>query len=290
MGDTQKKKLQEEGKHEEAEKLEMKRPLHVENMGKVVEERTIINSASGTKDRLVKEGEEFPIDEYFEFKDDNQRLLNEFVEADWDKSRELLLKHGDALLDECADGYFKLSSLTEEVEGNTTRAQKLVHQGQIVSQIRQLAAAMRRPPRDLVHRLFERFDADSAAFHEGVRDFYGHIQRRAVEKKKETPEQRPAQLMNADSAAAQKASPLVEIMYDLDPEMRKSLAPKGVDPVQVYEALPEPLKVAFKASSTKLLQQAEEELEPEVFKRHFQLCIDSGLWEEELNAFVHLST
>jgi len=201
------------------------------------------------------------------------------------------MKHGDALLDDCADGYFMLTALDEEMNGNTKRVEKVVHQGQIVSQIRQLAQAMKRPPRDFVHRFFERFEANAgkAAFQEGVTVFHEHIRRRAVQKKEEQAKQGQAQLMSADSAAAKSALPLVEIMYDLDPEMRKSLAPKGLDPVPVYEALPEPLKAAFKASNTDMLKAAQEKMDPAEFERHFQLCKDAGLWEEELNAFVHVS-
>jgi hypothetical protein len=289
--DEQKKKLEDEGKFEEAERLEKQRPLHMGNIGRVAEERTIINSAHGTKDRLVKDGEEFRIDEYSGFTEDNQSLLNAFVDADWERSRALLAEHGDALLDECANSYFMLQSLEEEMLGNTDRVAKLVHQGQIVSQIRQLAQAMKRPPRDFVHRFFDRFqtDAGKQAFQEGADSFLGHIKRRAVEKKQDQTQNESAKLMSAESDAARSAMPLVEAMYDMKPEVRKRLAPKGLDPVKVYEALPEKLKLAFKTVSVPALQDAQENMDPAEFERHFQLCKDSGLWEEELNAFVHVS-
>jgi hypothetical protein len=293
--DTKKSELEAAGKLAEAEKLEKQRPLHVGNMGYVVEERTIINSASGTKDRLVKDGEEFPIEDYSSFKQDNEKVLKEFIQADWETSEELLKKHGDALLDECANGFFMLTALEEEMNGNTAYVKKVVRQGQIVSQIRQLAQGFRRPPRDFVHRWFEKMQADAgqAAFQEGVDHFYAQIQKRAVQKKEEQAKLKEspppaAQLMSADSAAARDALPLVEVMYDMSADMRKSLAPKGLDPVKVYEALPELMKEAFKTTNMEKLKEAEEKLEAAVFERHFQLCKDSGLWEEELNAFVHL--
>merc|ERR1712032_174178 len=185
-----------------------------------------------------------------------------------------------------------LTALEEEMKGNTKQMEKLVHQGQIISQIRQLAQAMKRPPRDLVHRFFERFatDAGRVAFQEGVDNFRTHIRRRAVQKKEEQKrEPVEAKAMSADSAEAQKAMPLVEAMYSMTPELRKRLAPKGLDPVEVYEKLPEDIKAAFKAGSVDMLAKAEEK-DPVVFAHHFQLCKDSGLWEEELNAFVHVSS
>lgn len=289
--DTQKAALEEAGKLEEAAKLERQRPLHVGNMSKVVEERTIINSAHGTKDRLVRDGEEFPIDELDGWTKDNEKLLEEFIDADWEKSRQLLVDHGDALLGECVDGYFLLQAIDHEMNGNTKRVEKIVNQGQLVSQIRQLASAMRRPPRDLVHRFFDRFQTDEGkkAFKEGVDTYYNHIRSRAKLRKEERAKSQAAQLMSSDSAAAREAIPLVEAMYDMEPKVRKSLAPKGLDPVKVYEALPEPLKAAFKAGSTEMLKEAAEQMKIEDFEKHFQLCIDAGLWEEELNAFVHVS-
>merc|ERR1711879_143972 len=181
-------------------------------------------------------------------------------------------------------------------DGNTKQVEKLVKQGQIVSQIRQLAQAMRRPPRDLVHRFFERFQSDEgrAAFQQGVDTFAGHIRTRAVQKKaereKEASEAAVSTSMSQENAAAQGAKPLVDIMYQMSPEMRKSLAPKNIDPVKVYEKLPEDVRLAFKASNREMLAQAQQKMDQAEFNKHFQLCIDSGLWEEELNAFVHIST
>jgi len=289
--DTQKSELEAAGKLAEAEKLERSRPLHVGNMSRVVEERTIINSAHGVKDKLVKDGEEFPIEELEGFTTDNAKLLNEFIDADWDKSEKLLKEHGDALLGECADGHFLLQALDEEMKGNTTRVDKIVNQGQIISQIRQLAQAMHRPPRDLVHRFFEKFQSEEGqkAFREGVDTFRAHIARRSIERKAEQAKSQEAKLMSADSAAARQAIPLVEAMYTMTPAQRKGLAPKGLDPVKVYEALPELMKAAFKEGSVEMLAESQTKLGAAVFDKHFELCIDSGLWEEELKAFVHVS-
>jgi len=123
--DTQKSELEAAGRIEEAEKLERQRPLHVGNMGRVVEERTIINSAHGVQDRLVKDGEEFPIDDLEGFTKDNEALLKEFIEADWDQSRELCVKHGDALTGDCVDGWFLLQALEQADKARISKWRKL---------------------------------------------------------------------------------------------------------------------------------------------------------------------
>jgi len=279
--------------------LEQKRPLHVDNICHVAEERTIINRADGSKQDKLKKGEEsFSVDDYTQFKIDNKALLDEFLDADWEKSHEMLHKQGDVLMEENAKSYYMLTCLDEQMKGNTKRAQQLGRQGQLISQIYQLAEPMKRPPRDLVPRFFERFDQPSsrAAFQEGVDHFMQHIEQRAIAKKKEEeekdkePEPVASTSMNADAAAAQGAMPMVEMMYKMTPKMRKSLAPEGIDPVEVYEQLPAEMKAAFKESSTELLNKAHDSMNPDIFNKHFSLCIDSGLWEQELNAFVHIAS
>jgi len=283
--DTEVAKLEMAGEHDKAAKVERKRPLHVGNMGHVVEERTIINSADGsTKDQLKKDGEEFSIDGYFEFKKEHKDLLEAFTEADWERSREILHARGDILMDECANNYFMLGALEAQMKGNTTLVKKLGTQGQIISQIHQLARPMNRPPRDLVHRFFDKFETEGgkAAFKEGVDHFLGHIERRAVEKKKE--EEKDALEAAAEEAEVgveeveERGEPvsLVEAMYEMTPEQRKG--PGGLDPVEVFESIPVELQECFRTGDVPRLKKVAEEMDQEVFKNHFERCVAAGLW------------
>ena len=83
----------------------------------------------------------------------------------------------------------------------------------ILSQIHQLAQPMKRPPRDLVPRFFERFEheASRAAFEEGVQHFERSLVQRAVEKRKEE----AAAAQEAAAAKGYESKPLVEAMYDM---------------------------------------------------------------------------
>mmetsp|Transcript_979 Transcript_979/g.2974 ORF Transcript_979/g.2974 Transcript_979/m.2974 type:complete len:328 (-) Transcript_979:73-1056(-) len=278
--DTEKTQLEEAGKFEKAAKVEAKRPLHVNNICKVAEERTIVNWGDGNrKDRTVKNSEEFVVDDYMGFKEDHRALLQEFSEADWEKSHQMLNDHGGILLDDCANNFFLLAALEEEMKGNKARVQQLGRQGQIISQIHQLAKPMKRHPRDLVHRFFERFDSGEAhnAFQEGVDHFLGHIQRRAVEKKKE--EEEEAKKVAAEQgvqADEMQAVSLVEAMYTMSLEERKG--PGGLDPVEVFKTLPVKLQECFKTGDVEELKAVASDMEPEEFEQHFQRCIDSGLW------------
>ncbi|CAK8996336.1 unnamed protein product [Durusdinium trenchii] len=88
--ESEKKKLMEKGEVDKAEKLESKRPLHVNNVCHVAEERTIIQSSDGSrKDKLKKGEESFSVDEYSMFKQDNKAILDKFANADWELSEAL---------------------------------------------------------------------------------------------------------------------------------------------------------------------------------------------------------
>merc|ERR1719316_2179923 len=97
------------------------------------------------------------------------------------------MKHGGILMADYANSYFMLKALEAEMEGKKQLCDKLCKQGQIISQIHQLAEPMKRPPRDLVPRFFEKFEKDSsrAAFEEGVQHFKKQLIQRAVVKKRE---------------------------------------------------------------------------------------------------------
>jgi cell division cycle protein 37 len=278
--DTEKAKLEEKGDFEGAEKLETKRPLHQGNICHVAEERTIINRASGTSDRNVKDGESFSVDEFAMFKTDNKKILDDFTEADWEQSREMLMKYGHILMDNNANSYYMLTALEAEMAGDKKLMKKLCNQGQIISQIHQLAAPMNRPPRDLVPRFFEKFEADQsrAAFQEGVDHFQAQLEKRAIQKKAEQ-EKEDAELAAAQAQegyAQEDLQPvsLVEAMHDMSKEER--MGPGGLDPVEVWETLPECLQECFKSGDVDMLKKVAQEMDPKEFDKHFKRCIDSG--------------
>lgn len=276
--DTEKKELVERGELDKAEKLEKKRPLHQGNVCRVAEERTIISSADGTrKDRTVKDGESFSLDEYTQFKEDNKKILDDFTNADWEQSREMLMKYGHVLMDDYANNYFMLTALEEEMAGNKDRVRKLGTQGQIISQIHQLAEPMKRPPRDLVPRFFEKFERDEsrAAFQEGVDHFLVQLAKRAVDKKKEEAERAAAETQEVPEEEMEAVS-LVEAMYKMTKEER--MGPGGLDPVEIFESLPPEMQACFKSGDVEMLKQVAQDMPSADFEHHFQRCIDAGLW------------
>lgn len=275
--DTEKAKLEAKGEFDKAAKLEAKRPLHVGNLCHVAEERTIIHSGDGTtKDRLKKGEESFSVDDYSMFKQDSKAILDRFLSADWETSRSMLMEYGHILMAEYANSYFMLTALEEEMKGNHDTVMKLCRQGQIISQIHQLAEPMKRPARDLVPRFFEKFEREEsrAAFQEGVNHFHKHLKQRAIDKKKEEEEEEK----KAAQPAEEDMQPvsLVEAMYSMSKEER--MGPGGLDPVEVFESLPVELQECFKSGDVEKLKQVAMSMEGAEFERHFKRCIDCGLW------------
>lgn len=278
--DEEKSKLEAAGKFDAAAKLEDRRPLHVNNICHVAEERTIIHSNDGSRKDTIKKGEEFCVDEYSLFKDENQKLLDTFTNASWEESRDLLMQRGEVLMHEYASTYYMLTALDEEMNGNAKRVEKLCRQGQIISQIHQLAEPLKRPPRDFVPRFFQKFDRGNseamATFEEGVNHWTKNLKQRAVDKRKE---QEAAAAEEDEKAQTMEKVSLVEAMYQMSKEER--MGPGGLDPVEVFESLPTDMQECFKSGDIPKLREVAAAMPEEEFSRHFQRCIDGGLWQKQ---------
>mmetsp|Transcript_5188 Transcript_5188/g.21378 ORF Transcript_5188/g.21378 Transcript_5188/m.21378 type:complete len:164 (+) Transcript_5188:29-520(+) len=119
---------------------------------------------------------------------------------------------------------------------------------------------MQRHPRDVVLPFFKRIAEPvyRKGFDEAVAGFVTRIQKRAVDKRKE---------MRAQQA---------EEGEELSREER--LGPGGLDPVEVFESLPQSMQEAFEAKDTQMLQVALESMPLDEAKRHMERCEASGLW------------
>lgn len=71
---------------------------------------------------------------------------------------------------------------------------------------------------------------------------------------------------------------LVEAMYEMKKEER--MGPGGLDPVEVFESLPESMQNCFRSGDVELLKKVAAEMPQAEFEQHFKRCIDSGLWSQ----------
>ena len=71
-----------------------------------------------------------------------------------------------------------------------------------------------------------------------------------------------------------------EQMKELEEQERQErLGPGGLDPVEVFESLPEILQKCFESQDIASLQAAIRELPEEDARYHMKRCVDSGLWK-----------
>ncbi len=63
-----------------------------------------------------------------------------------------------------------------------------------------------------------------------------------------------------------------------------NLGPGGLDPVEVYEELPDDLKQCFDTKDIQMLKDTFEKYDPDEAQVWLKKCIDSGLWVPDKNA------
>ena len=177
------------------------------------------------------------------------------------------------LLTEHAMGYMLLKCLYMEMEGNTLGMRRGARAGYALKSIVDFAEASKRSMKDAAPAFFIRMNDPEVAkeYEKMYEDYVDKLQNRAVEKKKEE-----------EVAAAEEATRTLQIkgedtaLEDVPREER--LGPGGLDPVEVFESLPEAMQEAFESGSIDKLREYVNGLPMEDAKRHMKRMVDSGLW------------
>lgn len=211
---------------------------------------------------------------YHEFTEKYANVVEKFMTLEsMDKSKEFLLQNGDILLQENASSYLLLASLEDEMNGFPEKMKLVARQSQIISSIADLAKSLKLHPGNVIHPFFKRMEKKElySDFMKAVQEFIGRIQARAIEKRKEIDEERAREVMEKGSEA--------EGTIDVaDLPLEERLGPGGLDPVEVFESLPEALQEAFESRTKEKLEEALRAMTPEEVQYHMKRCTDAGLW------------
>lgn len=70
----------------------------------------------------------------------------------------------------------------------------------------------------------------------------------------------------------------MQIQEAEEEERQNRLGPGGLDPVEVFETLPDELKKCFESQNIDLLVETISKMPEEEAKHHMKRCVDSGLW------------
>ncbi len=211
---------------------------------------------------------------YHEFTEKYADVVEEFMAiSDLDRSKEFLLQKGDILLQENASNYLLLASLEDEMNGFHEKMKLVARQSQIISNIAELAKSLKRHPGNVIVPFFARLEQKEMydGFMEGVEAFIKRIEVRAVEKRKEIDAERAREARERGATG--------EDAVDVSSLPREErLGPGGLDPLEVFESLPESMQEAFESREKEKLQEALLAMPPEEAEYHMKRCIDAGLW------------
>lgn len=211
---------------------------------------------------------------YHEFTVKYAGVVEQFMALEsMDKSKEFLLRNGDTLLQENASNYLLLASLEDEMNGFHDKMKLVARQSQIISNIAELAKSLKLHPGNVIHPFFQRMQNKELheGFMAGVNEFIKKIEIRAVQKKKEMDEERAREVAE-EGADAEGTVDMSEIPRE------ERLGPGGLDPLEVFDTLPESMQAAFESREKEQLEAALRAMKPEELEYHMKRCIDSGLW------------
>jgi cell division cycle protein 37 len=196
----------------------------------------------------------------------------------YDDSKRFLLEHPDLVCEDTAN-YLVVWCIDLEIEEvifqNLNRRQKFVnlfykflkkrdlmehvaHQCIVMQFILELSKTLKYDPRVCVDPFFSKMQMANKEYKEGFYEelnaFKDRIRRRAQEK-------------------------IEAAMKEVEEEERsKRLGPGGLDPIEVFESLPEELQKCFESQDIGLLQETLLKMKREDAEYHMDRCVKSGLW------------
>uniref|UniRef100_A0A9L0J9Q8 Hsp90 co-chaperone Cdc37 n=1 Tax=Equus asinus TaxID=9793 RepID=A0A9L0J9Q8_EQUAS len=175
----------------------------------------------------------------------------------WDDSQKYLSDNVHLVCEETAN-YLVIWCIDLEVEEKCALMEQVAHQTIVMQFILELAKSLKVDPRACFRQFFTKIKTADRQYMEGFNDELDAFKERVRSRAK----------LRIEKAMKE---------YE-EEERRKRLGPGGLDPVEVYESLPEELQKCFDVKDVQMLQDTISKMDPTDAKYHMQRCIDSGLW------------
>ncbi|XP_028828204.1 hsp90 co-chaperone Cdc37 [Denticeps clupeoides] len=253
------KKLKKEEKScektlEEHQKDEKKMPWNVDTLSKEGFSKSVLNVKPDAKEETEEEKEE----KHKTFVEKHEKQIKHFgMLHRWDDSQKYLSDHSHLVCEETAN-YLVIMCIDLEVEEKHALMEQVAHQTIVMQFILELAKSLKVDPRGCFRQFFTKIKtADQQyqdAFNDELESFKGRVRGRA-------------------KIRIEKAMKEYE-----EEERQKRLGPGGLDPVDVFETLPEEMKKCFDEKDIQMLQDTISKMDPTEAKYHMKRCIESGLW------------
>lgn len=237
-------------------------PWNVDTISKEGFTKTILNKPQPREEVVVSDEEKEQAQK--KYVAENEPLLKQYgMLQKYDDSRRFLLEQPH-LANEYTANYLVLWCIRLEMEEKHDLMAHVAHQCICIQYILELGKQLEVDPRSCISSFFTRIQmADQQykdAFEDELNGFKERVHLRAQEKMEEA---------------------VKEIE---EKERQERLGPGGLDPVEVFETLPESLQKCFESRDLEMLKEVIATIPEEEARYHMKRCVDSGLWVPDAKA------
>lgn len=175
----------------------------------------------------------------------------------YEDSKKYLLDNPELVCEETAN-FLVVWCIDLEIEEKHDLMEHVAHQCIVMQFILELSKTLKQDPRACVGPFFTKMQVAANEYKDGFYEELNAFKQRIRNRAKEKIE-----------AAMKEAE---------EEERQKRLGPGGLDPVEVFESLPESLQKCFESQDVKLLQDTLLAMSREDAEYHMDRCVKSGLW------------
>lgn len=260
--EEEQKKIQD--KEEEMKKKEKLTPWNVDTIGQDGFAKTVINKRPVRRDDDSGLSDEEKEKRMKEFVKENEKKLKKFgMLRKYDDSKKYLQENPQLVCENTAN-YLVIWCINLEMEEKHDLMEHVAHQCICMQYILELSKQLDVDPRACVGSFFSRIQNAEIeyknSFDDELKAFKERIRKRAAEK-------------------------VADALKEAEEEEKKArIGPGGLDPVEVFESLPEPLQKCFETRDHALLQETLATMPQKEVVYHMKRCIDSGLWLPDAKA------
>lgn len=267
LKNVEKKKKELDKASEDFEKEKQKQPWNVDTLSKPGFDHSSINKSKSRWEQEKDLTEEEKAERMAAFIKENREKIRKFgMLRKWEDSKKFLQENLQLVCEDTANDLV-VWCVNLEIEEKHELMEHVAHQVISLQFMLELSKQLDVDPRSTVNTFFYRMEKAKQSddqqyvkgFDEELSAFKDRIRKRAKEK--------------VDKAVAE---------YE-EEEREKRLGPGGLDPVEVFESLPEELQKCFESQDIELLKVTMAGLPDEEARYHLDRCIKSGLWVPDAN-------
>jgi len=267
LKEVEKKKKELDKAEAELQNEKKKQPWNVDTLSKPGFDHSSINKSKSKWEQERDLTEEEKSERMGKFIKEHRDSIRKFgMLRKWEDSKKYLQENLHLVCEDTANDLV-VWCVNLEIEEKHELMEHVAHQVISLQFMLELSKQLDVDPRSTVNTFFYRMEKAKQAedqqyvkgFNEELVAFKDRIRKRAKEK--------------VDAAVAE---------YE-EEEKQKRLGPGGLDPVDVFESLPEELQKCFESQDIELLKETMSKLSDEDARYHLDRCIKSGLWVPDAN-------